>query len=184
MKTKSLLVLLLMAISFSVFAQNYTFKVLVNKGRNEMKSGSAWQTIKVGSSLKENDEIKVGSNAYVGLVHASGKPIELKEPKTYKVADLAKQFSGGSSVVAKYTDFILSSNEDKKNKLAATGAVHRGLGELNVYLPTISEQTFFFNDTQLLGWDNSQIKGPYRVTFTSLFDDELKVVTTPENFVL
>ena len=40
-------------------AQDYTFKVLVNKGKNEIKAGSGWQVIKVGSSLKSDDELKV-----------------------------------------------------------------------------------------------------------------------------
>jgi hypothetical protein len=184
MNTKSLfLVFIFVATQLTVQAQSYSFKVLVNKGKNEIKSGSGWQDVKVGASLKESDEIKVGSNAYVGLVHASGKPIELKEAKTYKVVDLAKKVSGGASVITKYTDFILSSNETKKNNLAATGAVHRGFGELAVFLPTTPEQTVYYQGTQLLTWDNSEFKGPYVVTFTSLFGDELKVQNTTENFV-
>jgi hypothetical protein len=184
MKTKFLLCIALTVLHFSIFGQSYSFKVLVNKGKNEVKSGNNWQTMKVGASLGENDEIKIGANAYLGLVHVSGKPIELKEAKTYKVADLTKKVSSGSSVVTKYTDFILSSAEQKKSNLAATGAVHRGLGDFAVFLPTTPEHSVFFAGTQVLSWDNSEFKGPYVVTFTSLFGDELKVIKTNDNFAV
>src|SRR5258708_24537157 len=122
----------------SGYSQDYAFKVLANKGANEYKSGDGWQSVRTGASLKSGDELKVSENAYLGLVHASGKPLELKKAGSYKVADLAASVSGGTSVLNKYTDFILSSNsaEAKKNRLSATGAVHRGEAALlTVFLP-------------------------------------------------
>ena len=47
------------------------------------------QSLKTGASLKSGDELKVSENAYLGLVHVSGKPLELKTAGSYKVADLA-----------------------------------------------------------------------------------------------
>lgn len=184
MKTKISLALTgLMLLHIGAFAQSYAFKVLVNKGKNEIRSGSGWQAIKVGASLNQTDEIKIGNNAYVGLVHVSGKPIELKEPKTWKVADLTKMVSAGSSVVTKYTDFILSSNDPTKNRLQATGAVHRGPTDLPVFLPTKPELSVYYTDQQIINWDTQGFKGPYTVTFASLFGDELKTMETAENSV-
>ena len=117
-------------------AQDYAFKVLVNKGRNELKSGNNWQQLKVGLSLKSADELKISENSYLGLVHVSGKALELKESGNYKVVDLAAKVNGGSNVLNKYTDFILSSATAPKNRLAATGAVDRGEDNIQVYLPT------------------------------------------------
>src|SRR5882757_5974005 len=120
------------------FSQDYTFKVMANKGANEVKSGDGWQPIKTGASLKSGDELKISENAYLGLVHVTGKPLEVRTAGSYKVADLAAKMSGGASAMNKYTDFILSSNsaEAKKNRLSATGAVHRGEPTLlSVYLP-------------------------------------------------
>src|SRR5437868_9059048 len=120
MKKGSILILVgVFLISSSVtFAQSYTFKVLANKGSNEVKTGDAWQAIKTGASLKPGDELKVSENSYIGLVSASGKPLELKTAGNYKVNDLEKKVAGGSSVMNKYADFILSSNsaEAKKNR--------------------------------------------------------------------
>ncbi len=56
MKTRKLT--LLLAFSLTVvfaIAQNkkdYSFKVLANKGGNEVKSGDAWTPIKTGATLK------------------------------------------------------------------------------------------------------------------------------------
>src|SRR5688500_12496233 len=113
MKTKSLSVsIVLVFFTALAFSQEYSFKVLVNKGKNEMKSGSDWKPVKVGASLKSPDEIKVSENAYLGLIHVSGKPLELKNAGNYKVIDLAAKVGTGTSVLNKYTDFILSNNTE------------------------------------------------------------------------
>jgi len=181
-KSRILLLVSFFAASALVNAQDYTFRVLANKGANEIKSGDGWQPVKTGASLKLGDELRVTENASIGLVHSSGKPLEVKKANTYKVADLAAQMTGGSSVLNKYTDFILSSNsaEAKKNRLSATGAVHRGLG-IKVFLPN-NQYASVFNNVVYVNWDKAE-KGPYTVTFLNMFDDVLLKVETPENSV-
>ncbi len=166
-------------------AQDYSFKVLANKGMNEVKAGDAWQVIKTGDKLKKTDELKVSENSYVALVHTSGKPMELRESKTYKVEDLDKKVtSNTTSVLGKYTDFILSSNsaEAKKNRLSATGAVHRGLGDLKVFLPE-NQYAEIYNNTAIINWESTKGGGPYIVTLKNMFDDELAKMETPETSV-
>lgn len=163
-------------------AQNYAFKVLVNKGKNEVKVGNGWQQLKVGSSLKPNDELKVSENAYVGLVHVSGKPLEVKQAGKYKVEALASQIKGGASVLNKYTDYILSSNEKKANNLQATGSVNRG-DEVKLYLPTPAQSPLIYNDEVIISWGTDKIPAPYVVRFRSMFDDELATLETSDNFV-
>jgi len=82
----------------------------------------------------------------------------------------------------KYTDFILSSNsaEAKKNRLSATGAVHRGLGSLKVYLPENINADVYSN-TVIINWEKGT--GPYVVTLKNMFDDQLGVIETPETSV-
>ncbi len=174
---------LVSAVTF-VQGQDYAFKVLANKGANEVKTGDTWQALKTGASLKSGDELKVSENSYVGLVHASGRPIELKQAGTVKVADLAAKMTSGSSVLNKYTDFILSSNsaEAKKNRLSATGAVHRGLEDIKVFLPE-NQYSEIFNSTAIISWEASKSGGPYIVTLKNMFDDELNKIETPESRV-
>src|SRR5688572_7184931 len=99
MKIKKINIILLFTVAaLTVQGQEYAFKVLVNKGKNEIKSGNDWQLIKTGTSLKSADELKISENSYIGLIHTSGKPLELKEAGNYKVVDLAAKVNGGSSV--------------------------------------------------------------------------------------
>jgi hypothetical protein len=183
MKTKklaSVLIAFLLPV-LPLLAQNeYAFKVLVNKGKNEVKAGESWHNVKVGTSLKSTDELKVTENSYVGLVHVSGKPLELKKAGKYKVADLAGKIGGGTSVLNKYTDFILSTNTTKKNNLAATGAVHRG-ADFPLYLPVKDQNPRVYNDEIIISWDAEKVAGPYVVYLRSLFEDELQKVETKDN---
>jgi hypothetical protein len=165
-----------------VHAQDYAFKVLVNKGKNEYKSGEGWQAVKVGSSLKTDDELKVSDNSYVGLVHANGRPIELKQAGKYKVADLSAKVKGNASVISKYTDFILSANTSKKNNLAATGAVNRGGKEIDVYLPA-TELAVVYNNEVIINWDAEDTAPPFTVVLSTMFDDVLLKKETNDNFI-
>lgn len=170
-----------------LFAQTYTFKVLVSKGKTEVKAADSWQMIKVDASLKSTDEVKVGENAYLGLIHANGKPLEVREAKTYKVSDLVSKMTPGTSVITKYTDFILSSQDQKKNRLTATGAVHRDVvlvpkDVIIVFLPE-SEQSQLYGDHATIQWATSNVKGPYEVIFTDLMGEELAKLETKEAFV-
>ncbi|MBT1705089.1 hypothetical protein [Chryseosolibacter indicus] len=157
---------------FTLCAQDYTFKVLVNKGKNEVKAGSAWQPLKTGSILKLKDEVKLADNAYLGLIHSSGKPLELKQAGNYKVSDLSAKVGSGTSVVNKYTEFILSSNTQKNNRLSATGAVHRGSNTTRVYLPK-SEAATVYGDRVIVDWESIANAKSYVIIIKSLFGDEL-----------
>lgn len=179
--SKNLVLIGAFLMSTIAFGQDYTFKVLANKGANEVKSGDTWQTVKTGSSLKSGDELKVSENAYLGLVHSSGKPVELKTAGNYKVADLAGKVGGGTTVLNKYTDFILSSNsaEAKKNRLSATGAVHRGLEDIKVYLPE-NQNSGIYNNIAIINWESAKAARPFIVTLKNMFDDELMKIETAE----
>lgn len=185
MKTHNLLFLAaFLCFCADVSAQDYTFRVLANKGNNEIKSGDSWQPLKTGASLKEGDELKLGENSYVGLVHKKGQPVEVKQAGIYPVSSLESRIAATSSVLNKYTDFILSSNsaEAKKNRLSATGAVHRDIttaSAIKVFLPD-NQRAGIFNDVAVVNWDGSKVAGPYIVTVRNMFEDVLLKEETPE----
>jgi hypothetical protein len=176
-KGRFLLLVGFFAVGNLALAQDYTFRVLANKGANEIKSGAAWQPVKTGSTLNVSDEIRISENASIGLVHKSGKPLEEKRPGVYKVTELVARIQGEASVLNKYTDFILSSNsaEAKKNRLSATGAVHRGFG-IHFYLPE-NQFAHVFGQSVTIAWQEEK-QGPFVVTFTNMFDEVLKKVET------
>lgn len=153
-------------------AQDYTFRVLVNEGRNEVRNGSQWIPVKAGAKLQSADELRVTPNGYVGLVHVSGIPHEVKASGTYRIADLAAKVKGGTSVLNKYTDFILSSSEKGGNSLTATGAVHRGPNEIIVFLPD-PKQAIVFNEKISIAWAKDPKTEVYVLRVNSMFGDEL-----------
>ncbi|MFZ6008992.1 MAG: hypothetical protein ACOYXT_01495 [Bacteroidota bacterium] len=187
MKTRQLILIfgLILLCSYG-FSQDYAFKVLANKGANEVKSGDTWQPLKTGASLKSSDELKLGDNAYIGLVHATGKPLEVKQAGTHKVSDLAAKMGGGSSVLNKYTDFILSSNsaEAKKNRLSATGAVHRAteVAAIKLLLPE-NQHSGIYNNTAVINWDGNKVAGPYIVKLSNMFEEEIAKMETSETSI-
>lgn len=185
MRISAFFVLAFLLITNVLLAQTYAFKVLVSKGKTEYKStADGWQTIKVGASLNPTDEVKIGENAYLGLIHSSGKALEVREAKTYKVSELVSKMPPGTSVINKYTDFILSSETEKKNRLSATGAVHRKVtpkDNIAIYLPE-SDKAIVYGDHIVVQWAAAKIKGPYQIVFTNLMGDEVVQETTTNTY--
>ncbi|MCU0418215.1 MAG: hypothetical protein MUC38_01040 [Cyclobacteriaceae bacterium] len=180
---KNILTMLLSVGTLGVFAQEYVFKVLANKGANEVKTSEGWTPIKTGASLKQTDELKIVDNAYMGLVHSTGKPIEIKQAGNYSIAQLASKITAGTSVMNKYTDFILSSNSDegKKNRMAATGSVSRavGAGALKVFMPP-AQAAGVFGNTAVVNWEARENASPYVVTVRDMEDNVLFTTETPQ----
>ena len=179
-KSRFFLLVGLISIGYAANAQDFTFRVMVNKGSNEVKSGTSWQPVKTGATLNLSDEIKISENASVGLVSAKGKPLEVKKPGVHKVSELASQVSSETSVLNKYADFILSSNtpEAKKNRLVATGAVTRSAGEaiIQPQLPK-SENGEIFGNQLVINWETESV-GPYVVTVLNMFDETIFTAET------
>ena len=163
-------------------AQDYTFRVLVNKGQNTIKTGNEWVPLKVGSNLSSGDELKVSQNGYLGLVHNSGKPLEVKDAGQHKVDELAAKVKAGSSVLNKYTDFILSTSEVKRNNLTATGAVYRGDFAINLFLPR-PQYAIVFKDEISIAWSKLPEANTYVVSFNSMFGDELDRIEVQDTTV-
>jgi len=168
----------------AVNAQEYAFKVLAHKGNNEIKSGGSWSALKTGATLQAGDEVRLGDNSYIGLVHNTGKPVEIKKAGIHTVSELEEKVPAGSSVLNKYTDFILSSSDDgARNRLTATGAVTRTTtpaapGSIKVFLP---ENSSVFNKTVPIAWEARANEGPYIIRVMNLFEDVLQKIETKES---
>lgn len=186
MKTNKLFLLgSLLAMTSLVSAQDYAFKVLAVKGSNEVKAGEAWQPLKTGATLRSQDELKLGANGYIGLVHESGKPLEVKQAGVHKVSALESRLGASSTVLQKYTDFILSSNDDRRNSMTATGAVHRGDNDksaIRLRLPD-KDHAGIFNRIVVVNFEPGNVAGPYVVKVKNMFEDVLVEIETPEKGV-
>ncbi len=188
MKTLVSLVTIGLFVVSGSLAQDFEFRVLVNKGQNTAKaSGSDWAPIRTGSSYNKGDELKVGENGYLGLMHKSGKTTEITNPGSYKVDELAAPFgSNNSSVITKYADFVLSKmtpeqkEENRRKYAGVTGAVSRDVGDkpIKVLMPTSAD---FYDPTAIITWEGEENK-TYQVTLKNMFDEVILSSETSDSF--
>ncbi len=184
MKTKFITTTLIFFLSFTVvFGQDYAFKVLGNKGDNEAKAaGGDWVALKIGSTIKEGETVKVGQDSYLGLLHNSGRTLELKDPGEYKVSDLEKKLSSGSaSLASKYADFVLSkmTSSNQGNNMAVTGAVERSADDnsIKVNLPSSVD---LYNPDAIITWNPVQGNPTYDVMLKNMFDEVIMETTVDQ----
>ena len=189
---KNLIFIFSLLLTTTVFAQGYSFRVLANKGQNQIKSGNgATVALKTGATLTEKDQLIAGAGTYIGLMHKSGKTIEVREPGTYTIASLeAKVEEKNVSVASKYAQFIANKmNDDGSvsplNRMAATGAVSRAVGgAITVLVP--GESMDILGDKAVLRWSNPigyEEGTPYNVNIQNIFDEVIFTESTTENFI-
>ena len=173
----------------SVMSQN-TFKVLANKGSNTFSAtGSNWQPIKTGATLNGTDQVKVGEGSYLGLMHSSGRTVELKTAGIKNLKDvLSGMESSKSSVASKYADFVLSKmnqseediNRNHRNYLSATGAVTRGANSpIKLFLPSSVD---VYSEQAAIKWTEvADIEdATYKVTVYNMFDEVVMETETSD----
>jgi hypothetical protein len=193
MKIRITFITMLLAV-FLVFdaqSQTYTFRVLGSTGQNEVKSGNKSEPVKMGTHLNEGDVVKLSEGGYLGLQHVSGRTLEVKNPGDYSVSELAKGVSSGSSTVAsRYADFVMDkmSDDGKRDRLSATGAVRRDLKtmdkEIKVYIPKNDNLNNItpdlFSDFAIVRWAPIEGVTRYEVKILSMMDEVVSVQETTD----
>jgi hypothetical protein len=188
----AIFVLLSIFTSLVLNAQTYSFRVLGTKGANTA-GGNA---LRVGSTIAPNQTITVGTDAYLGLAHSSGKTLELKKAGTYTVKELeAKLNTHQSDLASQYAKFIvdeLTASGDaagRQARMSKTGSVQRAsaaMAPIQVMLPTATD---VLDGKITLKWylsDNAKIHAndvkKYKVSVTNMFGEMLveKEVTEKE----
>ncbi len=195
--------LILTVLSFAVLlvsnpiqAQDYIFKVLANKGGNSVKVAnetSSWEPVRTGATLNSNDEIRISENSYIGLVHASGKTIELKDEGSYYVKELAARLgSSRSSVASKYANFVINKmtsdddediNRNHRKYLTVTGAVERSVFEAPITLKMPSSVEVL-NKEAMIRWDKIEDAKTYVFTVKNMYDELILTKETKDPHVL
>ncbi len=163
------------------YGQSYTFRVLANKGQNQIqKSGvSSPNTLKTGATLSSGDELIASKGAYIAMMHKSGRTLEVRTPGRKKVSELEKQINVKSeSVSSRYAKFLANKLNEKENinyreRLNATGAVDRGTeGTIHVLLP---KEVNVLNNKAIITWITPEglEKNDYVVSIKNIFGDKI-----------
>ncbi|WP_436517576.1 hypothetical protein [Ekhidna sp. To15] len=164
--------------------QGYTFRVLANKGQNKVKKegASAAVALKTGATLSDGDQLIASQGAYIGLMHKSGKTLEVRTPGTKKVSDLAKMVNTKSaSVSSRYAKFLANKMNEKeqpnyRQRLNATGAAKRALaGDEQIKALIPAEDASVLGDKAIVTWDvlDDMEENVFIVTVKNIFDEEI-----------
>jgi hypothetical protein len=195
MRTKLLLsTLLLFFLINTSYGQGFVFRVLASKGENKVKKGENGETLplKTGATLMSGDELIAASGAYIGLMHKTGRTIEVRNPGVTKISDLeTKLASSQSSVANKYAQFVMNKmneddgdvNQNYRSNMKATGAVTRAVdGTLNVMLPSSVD---VLNAEAIVQWTAPEnVENPtYVVSIMNIFDEEIFSTETDKNTI-
>jgi len=185
---KKLVLVLILGIVCLKSNSQPVFGVFSKIGKAELKENGVYRPIKTGESLSETDYILVGENSYVALFHKlSGAPKEIRKAGEYSVKELSVGIKTEPSLMSKYTEFILSANseETKRNRLSATGAVHRGVTDpINIFLPPAPSNRIL-GDVLFLKWETRDThSGMFTIHIDDLMGDELVSFETEKNSLL
>jgi len=165
-------------------AQSYTFRVLANKGQNKVKKegASSAVSLKTGATLDSGDQLIASQGAYIGLMHKSGKTLEVRTPGTKKVSDLEKLVNTKTtSVTSRYAKFLANKMNEKEKpgyraRLNATGAVSRALaGDETIQVLVPADEANVIGDNAIISWDTPEGMevNTFVVTVKNIFDEEI-----------
>lgn len=187
MKTQlTTLTLVLMLLASFAFGQDFTFRVLVNKGENSLYSNGQWSPLRTGTTIQSNEKVKVGAGAYLGLYHTTGRTLELTDAGEFLASDLEKKVNTSeTSVAGKYANFVLSKmqgDDGSGHRLSVTGAVERATDDssLKVMLPSSAE---LYNPEAVIRWAEVEGSDDYTITLKNMFDEVIMEKKTSENKV-
>ena len=170
-------------------AKKFVFSVLASNGKVEVKEKSgSWKKLKTGAKLFEGDKVKISRNAYLGLVHKSGKALQVKEANEYSVKELAGKISKSGSVTGRFTQYVLDEMQETDNLFAddkynmdVTGSVERGseigmpfLGKDGMFRVNSPRKINLMNQDLTLKWFSVEGAKTYTVHITDRFDRPVK----------
>lgn len=158
------------------------FKVLAAQGEVVTTKATEQARLAAGKSLLKDQVIQVSGKGYLGLIHKTGKSLELKEPGTYNVweLDAVVNKTASTSLTKKYAKYVFGElqREDEKGMrrnhqqyMAVTGAVSRAVAsatQVKAFVPAAC--TVSTTLPTALYWKPLEGTNTYKVTIQDLFD--------------
>ncbi|MEL6560746.1 MAG: hypothetical protein AAFQ94_21310 [Bacteroidota bacterium] len=180
---------------------DYIFRVLANKGNNSVKKSDGKTVgLKTGSTLKAGDQLIASSNSYIGLMHKTGKTLEVRQAGVLKVNDLVKKVAAKkTSVTGRYAQYVMnkinddgvSDNYRRNNNV--TGAVTRGAEfAIGFVLPVEDNKIKVYTPNFVLRWVPAPEEGQeisfdgkaFNITIKNIFDEVIYKQETNKTSVI
>ena len=187
-------IIILGTLSCHGFAQSYEFCVLGKYGPVKvMKKGKKWTDVKTGDKLEKEDIVSLRDSAYLGLVHNSGKTLELKREGKYKIENLSRQLSASTTeLIPNLIELIFGNKNDledlllsKKNKKISytKGAMERSIIGQSIALLNPRKINLLDREIRLM-WKKMPVKGKYEVKITDRFNKPVFSKVVDDTFLL
>jgi len=196
MKTKnqyfSSVVLGFLILSTQAFSQgNFLFKVLGVSGNVKKHTSTGDVALTTGTKLSSDESIILESG-YCGLMHSSGKGVEVKKPGTYLVSDLSKSIAGNATkgkVSDRYVNYVMGQltkeeaediNANHRKYMEVTGSVERASTNYRIKLVALAS-----NEVQpklySVFWNSNVTNVEYLLEVQNLFNESIFTAKTKEN---
>ncbi len=140
------------------------FKVIACKGKITLKRTQ--KLVTVGSGLTSTDLLSMEGPVYLGLVHKSGKAVELRSEGSVMVKDLLKNVSEKSNGMDKLVGFVVNSvkgAEEGKNIKSASVEMSLNVNKLRLISPRTTKT---IDDEMTFTWHGSVDGKPANYLFT------------------
>jgi len=176
MKTNLLFAIVIMLFFGQTIAQDGVFTIILNKGNNSLLNDKGTKSIVVGTTVNQDQLLKVAENGYIALLHnETGSGLELNQPGEYKIVDLqAAVANRENSLLSKYGKFLMTSllsQSDNSQTLNVTGAVERGSETIiPVFLPKITD---VYGSELLVTWKSMDNINDYVITVKNKVDQTI-----------
>lgn len=165
-----------------LFAQNSNYTILAKSGEITYANKAVY----VGQVINDAQPLNVKAGAYVGLIHESGKPIEIKSEGSYdhdKLAGLLGSSEGTfSDQFASFMANEMSENDGNyKAGLGITGSVERGLESNKLYIPLPKKSKIVGEIIHVEWLSEDKIAGPYLVEVMNMSEEVIYTQTADSN---
>lgn len=174
-------------------AQNaYVFKVLGISGTVKKHSPNGDAGLSSGAKLMSDESIIIEGSGYCGLIHSSGKGIEVKKPGIYLVTDLAKNViaaSKQSKVSDRYVNYVMGQltkeeaediSQNYRKHMEVTGSVERASTNYRIKLTALAN-----NEIQpkpyTISWTSNAKDSEFLLEVHNLFNENVFTAKTKEN---
>jgi len=174
-----------LTLSFLLFFQLVYSQELFTVLITSKSSKSNDSLLVIGSRINKNDKITLVPGAYLGLIHVSGKTIELGKPGIYKIDSLSNTLQPNVDYVhpvyISISKFVKPYVFDQRYKMAPTGSVERG----GIFRLRAASRSYIYPDSILLQWCPLYSAKGYEVKLINMYDEDLyHVLTGKEEVVL
>ena len=167
-------------LSATGMGQDNTFTVLAVKGKVTFNR----EVVKTGDVLRGAGEFNLGEGAYLGLIHRSGKPVEVQGAGVYKASDLGTRAAEGegnfSEQFAAYmADEMQSDDGVYQQQMGVTGSVERAVRKHGILLTSPGKSTLIQPELTFHWMDT--IHGQYDLILMNMHEEVLERQTTNDH---